>query len=92
MLRFHLSEHEGFEREIKGINTRRFSNIFRFIAVYCLRVSEVASVGLRDQDRLDGASNFGIWKFKILLLLEHRLKEYATYLVVIPIDLTQLAT
>ena len=35
--------------------------------------------GLRVEDRLDGETNFGIWKTRTLLLLEeHGLKTYAT--------------
>jgi hypothetical protein len=34
--------------------------------------------GIRFEDRLDGASNFGIWKERILLSLEeYGLKEFA---------------
>ena len=43
--------------------------------------------GLRDQDRLDVASNFVIWKARILAILEkHRIKDYALKTVVDPID------
>lgn len=35
-------------------------------------------VGLREQDRLDGTANFGVWKVRIMFLLdEFGLKEYA---------------
>jgi len=34
------------------------------------RGSEMAVNGLRGQDRLDGASNFVIWKAKILTVLD----------------------
>lgn len=47
----------------------------------------MALIGLRDQHKLDGASNFG-WKDIILLLLENGFKEYATSVIVIPTDLT----
>ena len=41
--------------------------------------------GLRVEDRLDGATNFGIWKGKTLLLLEeHGLMKYATIVIVVP--------
>ena len=34
--------------------------------------------GLRDQDRLDGASNFVVWKSRILSILDkNRLKDFA---------------
>ncbi|KAH9310347.1 hypothetical protein KI387_025382, partial [Taxus chinensis] len=47
---------------------------------------------LRDQDRLDGASNFGVWKGRLSLLLEdNAIKDYVTTVVTIPIDATQLA-
>ena len=43
--------------------------------------------GLRDQDRLDGASNFVIWKSKILAILDkHRIKDYALKTVAILVD------
>ena len=43
--------------------------------------------GLRDQDRLDGASNFVILKARILAILDkHRIKVYALKTVVIPAD------
>ena len=46
----------------------------------------MASASLRDQDRLDGASNFGVWKARISLLLEENgIKDYVTSVVVVPI-------
>ena len=52
----------------------------------------MASANLRDQDKLDGASNFGVWKVKISLLLEENgTKDYVTNVVVIPTDAIQLA-
>ncbi|KAH9321246.1 hypothetical protein KI387_015885, partial [Taxus chinensis] len=48
--------------------------------------------GLRDQDRLDGASNFGVWKARLSLLLEENgIKDYVTTVVTVPTDATQLA-
>ena len=42
--------------------------------------------GLRDQDRLDGVSNFVIWKARILSVLdEYRIKYYAKKAVVISV-------
>ena len=53
----------------------------------------MASAGLRDQDRLDGASNFGVWKAKISLLLEENgIKDYATSGIVVPKNAIQLPT
>ena len=47
--------------------------------------------GLRDQDRLDGASNFVIWKAKILAVLdEHRIKDYALRTVAVLVDVDPL--
>ena len=47
----------------------------------------MASAGLRDQNKLDGASNFGVWNAKISILLEENgIKDYATTGIVIPID------
>ena len=43
---------------------------------------EMASARLRDQDRLDGASNYVIWKARIsCLLVEHDLKAYVNSVV-----------
>jgi len=50
--------------------------------------AETAVNGLRDQDRLDEASNFVIWKAKILAILDkHHIKDYALRTLAIPIDL-----
>lgn len=47
----------------------------------------MAMNGLRDQDRLDGASNFVIWKVRILSVLDrHRIKGFALRTMAIPID------
>ena len=43
--------------------------------------------GLRDQGRLEGASNYVIWKARISCLLdEHDLKTYVDSVVVVPAD------
>ena len=48
---------------------------------------EMAVNGLRDQDRLDGASNFVVWKARILSILDkHRIKGFALRVMAIPID------
>ena len=48
-------------------------------------------IGLRKQDRLDGASNFGAWKVQIMFLLdEFGLKDYAKKGVAEPSDLDKL--
>ena len=53
----------------------------------------MASPGLRDQDRLDTASNFGVWKARLSLLLEENgIKDYVTSVVAVHTDATQLAT
>lgn len=42
---------------------------------------------LRDQDKLDGASNFVIWKARILSVLDrHCIKAFALRTVAIPVD------
>ena len=47
--------------------------------------------GLRDQDRLDGASNFVIWKARILPVLdEHHIKDYALSAVFVLVDVDPL--
>ena len=48
----------------------------------------MAMNGLRDQDRLDGASNFVVWKARILSILDrHRIKVFALRIMPIPLDL-----
>ena len=43
--------------------------------------------GVRDQDKLDGASNFVVWKAKILSILDrNRVKHFALRTITIPID------
>jgi hypothetical protein len=45
---------------------------------------------IRFEDRLDGASNFGIWKERILLSLEeYGLKEFAKKTIIVPVDAQQ---
>jgi len=45
----------------------------------------------RDHDRLDGASNFVIWKAKILEVYDkNRIKDYALKMVVVPVDVDPL--
>jgi len=48
---------------------------------------EMATNGLRDQDMLDGASKYVIWKARISCLLdEHDLKMYVDSVVAVPGD------
>lgn len=43
--------------------------------------------GLRDQDILDGASNFVNWKARILAILDkHHIKDYALKVVAVSVD------
>lgn len=50
----------------------------------------MAMNGLRDQDSLDEASNFVIWKARILAVLDrHRIKDYALKTMAIPVDPTE---
>ena len=43
--------------------------------------------GLRDQDRLDRASNFVVWKARILSILDrYRIKHFALKTIAIPVD------
>ena len=52
---------------------------------------EMASTGLRDQDRLEGASNYFIWKARASFLLDyHDLKTYIVSVVVEPRNANQL--
>ena len=43
--------------------------------------------GVRDQDRLDGASNFVVWKARILSVLDrNHLKHLALRTIAVPVD------
>jgi hypothetical protein len=53
------------------------------------------AIGLRVEDKLDGAENFGSWKERMILLLQENelwdiVENTATHLVVVPIDDTLL--
>lgn len=51
----------------------------------------MVAAGLRDQDRLDGASNYVIWKAKISYVLDkHDLKMSVNSVVVVPVDANSL--
>lgn len=50
-------------------------------------LADMATNGLRDQDTLDGASNYVIWKAKMPFLLDkHALKTYVDSMVVVTAD------
>ena len=43
--------------------------------------------GLGDQDRLDRASNFAVWKARILSILDrYRIKHFALKMIAMPVD------
>lgn len=42
--------------------------------------------GIRDQDRLEGAFNYVMWKTRILVFLEYNLKAYVKSVVVVLIE------
>jgi len=47
----------------------------------------MAMNGLRDQDRLDEAFNFVVWKARILSILDrYRIKDFTLKIIAIPID------
>ena len=47
----------------------------------------MAPHGLRDQDRLDGLSNFSVWKARILIVLEaYHLRDHAEQVLAMPTD------
>ena len=49
----------------------------------------MAMDGLGDQDRLDGASNFVVWKARFLCILDrHCIKAFALRTMAIPVDPT----
>jgi hypothetical protein len=54
------------------------------------------ATGLRVEDRLDGAANFGVWKERMILLLQENelwniVENTTTHPIVVPIDATLLA-
>jgi hypothetical protein len=54
------------------------------------------AIGLRVEDRLDGATNFGAWKERMILLLQENelwdiVENTTTHPVVVPTDATLLA-
>ena len=50
-------------------------------------LSKMAQYGLRDQDRLDGMSNYVIWKARILSVLdEYGIKDHAEKVLAVPTD------
>jgi hypothetical protein len=56
----------------------------------------VMATGLRVEDRLDGAANFGAWKERMILLLQENelwdiVENTTTHHVVVPTDATLLA-
>jgi len=56
-------------------------------------LAQMAANGLRDEDQLDGASNYVIWKGRMSSLLdEHFLKVYVDSVVVEPANLDPLKT
>lgn len=53
----------------------------------------MAAIGLRFEDRLEGASNYSPWKEMIaLVLMENGIWEFADETLTPPIDATQLAS
>ena len=63
----------------------------RGLEEYFDEVEEMASNGLCDQDRLEGASNYVIWKLRIEFLLdEHDLKALIDSAVAEPLDAAHL--
>ena len=54
-------------------------------------MGEMVASGLRDQDRLEGASNYVIWKARISFLLdEHDLKNFIGSTLAEPVDVAPL--
>ena len=54
-------------------------------------LADMTTSGLEDQDRLDGASNYVIWKARMSFLLEeHALKTYVDSVIVVPADANPL--
>jgi len=50
----------------------------------------MVTIGLHDQDKLDGVSNYVIWKARMsFLLVEYGLKAYVYAMVVVPQDAEQ---
>ena len=72
---------EGFPRgksRLRESHTENFQEGSRETRKSQKRSSKIAVNGVRDQDRLDKASNFIVWKAMILSVLDkNRLKHFA---------------
>jgi hypothetical protein len=68
----------------------------RFLNLLFSAEKRSMATGLRVEDRLDGATNFGAWKERMILLLQENelwdiVENTTTHLVVVPTDATLLA-
>lgn len=84
---------EGFPRgksKLRGRHTENFQEGSRETQKSRKRSSEMAVNVVRDQDRLDGASNFEVWKARILSVLNrNRLKHFALNTIAILVNPTK---
>jgi hypothetical protein len=96
ILTWYQSRVEGKQRfqQTESWDSRHFTGqIFEFVI---LSRKRVMAIGLRVEDKLDGATNFGAWKERMILLLQENelwdiVENTTTHPVVVPTDATLLA-
>jgi hypothetical protein len=88
-----LKRSRNFSKQKSRDNNHFTGQIFEFVIFSRKRVM---ATGLRVEDRLDGAANFGAWKERMILLLQENelwdiVENTTTHPVVVPTDATLLA-
>jgi hypothetical protein len=88
-----LKGSRNFSRQKVGTVVTSQGRFFEFVIFSRKRVM---ATGLRVEDRLDGATNFGAWKERMILLLQENelwdiVENTTTHPVVVPTDATLLA-
>jgi len=80
----------GGKSRLNGIQTEDFQEGSRETQKSQNRSSEMVVNALRYQNRLDGASNFVVWKAKILPILDrYRIRHFSLKTIAIPLDSTE---
>lgn len=82
---------ENFPLESSNFSlAKQLSSAKQWLEESIRQLGEMTSHGLRYQDRLEGASNYVIWKTRILVVLEeYDVEAYVNSVVVIPADNNQ---
>jgi hypothetical protein len=92
-IRAELKEGRDFSRQKVGTTVTSQGKFFEFVI---FKRKRVMATSLRVEDRLDGATNFGAWKERMILLLQENelwdiVENTTTHPVVVPTDATLLA-